>query len=171
MYSLAAPPRWSFPMYLLHDPEMVGTMRGIIDARIPDDIQTGTIISEPTKTPHALLAEITNWAKQTQHEDKVATTIETNKLLSAISKCERFLGTGPHHAHHAAQLPPGPDTDKKKSDTQVQYAHLLRKLTFLYNRLQLTFYLNAGVKEDALGESCWKGFFDHTRNPKSAQLI
>jgi len=72
-------------MYLLHDPEMVGTMRGITDACIPDDIQTGTIISEPTKTLHALLAEITDWAKQTQHEDKVATTIETNKLLSAIS--------------------------------------------------------------------------------------
>ena len=42
---------------------------------------------------------------------------------------------------------------KKISDTQVQYAHLLRKLTSLYNRTQLTFYLNAGVKEDALGES------------------
>jgi len=49
-------------MYLLHDPEMVGTMRGIIDACIPDDIQTGTIISEPTQTLHALLAKITDWA-------------------------------------------------------------------------------------------------------------
>ena len=45
------------------------------------------------------------------------------------------------------------------------------KLSSLYYREQLTFYFNAGVKADALGESCWKGFFDHTRNSKISQPI
>jgi len=63
--------------------------------------------------------------------------------------------TGFYHAHGAAALPPGPDTNKKIEEAKAHHAHLQRKLSSLYYRV----YLNAGVKADALGESCWKVFF------------
>jgi len=56
-------------------------------------------------------------------------------------------------------------------EAKAHHAHLQRKLSSLYYREQLTFYLNAGVKADALGESCWKGSFHHTRNSKISQPI
>jgi len=97
-------------------------MRNIIEAHIPDYND----INEPNKTLNALLTEITEWAKKTALEEKTKHKIEKNKLLAALEARERFLGlgTGPHHAHGAAALPPGPDTNKKIEEAKAHHAHL-----------------------------------------------
>jgi exonuclease III len=165
--TISAPPRWSFPRYLLDSPNSVAIMRSIIKTHIPDHND----INEPTKTLNTLLTKITEWAKKTALEEKTKHKIEKNKLLAALEARERFLGTGPYHAHGAAALPPGPDKNQQIEEAKAHHAHLRRQLTSLYYTEQTTFYLNAGVKADALGESCWKVFFDHTRNSKISQPI